>query len=172
MKDTQLDLSAGDSLFTSVRWPRAKQPKRADVLQLLDKVIPWLELESLVRPYYQSDKQRSGRPGVSLKMLIRCSVLQRFWSLGDDALEAFILDSHSAAKFIGSDPWQPRPPSASRMRDFRKLLERNLVEFDIRGCINQSIYEAGFQFRPGFIREPEFKRRQKQGLSRYEYDPV
>lgn len=158
MKANEHELSAGDSIFTGVRWPKAKPPRRAAVLNQIERLMPWAELEAIVRPYYASDTQRAGRPGVSLRMLIRCFVLQHFWTLSDYGLEAFILDSHAAAKFIGSDPWQPRPPSASRMRDFRRLLENKMLDFEIRRAVAEAVHSAGLQVRPGCIAEPIFRR--------------
>lgn len=158
MKEARNHLSAGQSLFTSIRWPTAKQPKRAEVLGLLDKTLPWQKLEEVVRPHYSSDTQRSGRPGVSLKMLLRCHVLQSFWKLSDEGTEAMILDSHAACCFIGCDPWQPRPPSASRIRGFRKLLDDISLEANVEWLIGSALAAAGLQCRPGTIREPVFRR--------------
>lgn len=158
MKATQHELSASDSIFCSVRWPKAKPPRRAAALDTIKRLMPWAELEAKVRPYYASDTQKAGRPGVSLRMLIHCFVLQHFWALNDYGLEAFILDSHAAAKFIGSDPWQPRPPSASRMRDFRRFLENHMLDFELRAAIAEAVYSAGLQVRPGCIAEPIFRR--------------
>ncbi len=158
MKDKQQHLSAGDSLFTCVRWPRAKQPRRAVALENLERLLPWDQLEKIVRPFFSADTQRSGRPGYSLKMLIRSYVVQYFWTLSDDALEGFILDSHAACRFIGSDPWQPRPPSATRMRNFRRLLEQNALEVKISVAIMDACYLAEVQVRRGQCIEPIFRR--------------
>ena len=102
--------------FISCRWPRAKSPKRADALAILERVIPWSEIEERLRPYYAADSRSTGRKGYSLKMMIRCWVIACVWRLTDDGLEHAVLDSLALAKFIGTDPWQPRPPSASAFR--------------------------------------------------------
>ena len=158
MKANQPDLSVGDAVFTGVRWPKAKPPRRADALATIERLIPWGKLESIIRPHYASDTQKAGRPGYSLRMLIRCYVLQSFWQLNDYGLENFVLDSHAAARFIGSDPWQPRPPSASRMRDFRKFLENRMLDFELRAAVTDAVYSAGLQVRFGCIAEPIFRR--------------
>jgi len=62
MKPEKQRLSESESLFCGVRWPKAKQPKRAEALGLLDKVLPWAELEALIRPHFASDKRKPDAP--------------------------------------------------------------------------------------------------------------
>lgn len=159
MKPGSKSLSARDgSLFTSVRWPSAKMPKRADALANLDRLLPWGDLEALTRTVYQRDQRRTGRPGYPAGLLLRCLVLQWFWTLSDDQAEATILDSYSTARFIGCDPWQPRPPSASAMRGFRLLLDEHGILEPLRALVDSSFAAAGLTVRPGMIREPVFKK--------------
>jgi IS5 family transposase len=150
-------VSATDSLFTSVRWPKARSPRRAEVLGVLEVVIPWREIEDLIRPHYLSDARATGRPGYSLRMMTRCLLLQMFWTLSDDGVESVILDSHACAKFVGTDPWAPRPPSATKVRGFRRLLEEHRLRDQIELEIEVAFADAGLQFRVGEIREPVFR---------------
>ncbi len=162
-------LSAAGSLFTSIRWPRARQPRRAEIVAVLEAVIPWQELEGLVRPHYLADERATGRPGYSLQMLARCRIVQIFWGLSDDGVEAVILDSHSTAQFIGTDPWQPRPPSATKIRSFRKLLADKRLSVPFEEIIEVAFARAGLQFRPGKIIEPVFRSYpKKQGVENVE----
>lgn len=150
-------LVAGDGLFTCVRWPKARQPRRAEVLAVLEAVCPWQAMEELVRPHYGADTRATGRPGYSLRMMTRCRVVQLFYSLSDDSVEAAILDSHSTARFVGTDPWQPRPPSASKVRAFRRLLADRGLEPEFTLAFELAFIGAGLQFRVGEIREPVFR---------------
>lgn len=144
--------------FLSARWPKAKQPRRADALRLLESTLPWPEFESMLRPHYQADNQRTGRKGYSLKMMLRCWVVACVWRLSDDGLVNLILDSLAVAKFIGCDPWQPRPPSESAFRNFRHLVENTVGSLAIRNRIDAAFAEAGIAWRPGAIAEPVFRR--------------
>jgi Transposase domain (DUF772) len=146
------------SLFTSVRWPRAKMPKRAEVLANLEQLLPWAELEEIVSGVYLSDQRKTGRPGYPAKMMIRCLVLCQFWSLSDNQAEAVILDSYAMALFVGTDPWKPRPPSASAIRSFRQKLEYSKVLKRLNDTIDFSVQAAGLNVRHGVIREPVFKK--------------
>lgn len=163
MKACCNNLSAAGSLFTSVRWPKARQPRRAEVLAVLEAIIPWQGLEDLIRPHYQADARGTGRPGYSLVMMIRCRIMQIFWSLSDDGTEAAILDSHATARFIGTDPWQPRPPSATKIRAFRQMLAERRLQNQFELTFEIAFADAGLQFRVGEIREPVFRGYPKRG---------
>lgn len=126
---------------------------------MLEEVIPWSDLEAGIRKIYQADVRKTGRKGYSLRMMLRCCVLALVWRLSDDGLVDFILDSLSAAKFVGCDPWLPRPPSASAFRNFRRLVERcDLHEFWMAAEINSAMIRAGIQWRPGAVVEPQFRK--------------
>ncbi|MDD2663853.1 MAG: transposase [Dechloromonas sp.] len=144
--------------FISCRWPKAKAPKRAEALALLDRVIPWAAIEKKLRPAYAADVRPTGRRGYSLKMMIRCWVVACVWRLSDEGLENLALDSLAIAKFIGTDPWQPRPPSASAFRNFRHLVRNSLGDGDLMLEIDLAFISAGIQWRQGSIVEPVFRR--------------
>lgn len=135
---------------------------------MLEAVIPWQELEDLIRPHYQADVRATGRPGYSLGMMIRCRIVQVFWSLSDDGTEAAILDSHATARFIGTDPWQPRPPSATKIRAFRQMLAERGLKSQFELAFEIAFIDAGLQFRVGEIREPVFRGYPKRGEQRDE----
>lgn len=167
MKPFCNDVSAQPSIFTSIRWPKAKPPKRSDVLGVVSKSVQWGELEATVRPFYQADARKTGRPGYSLSMMLRTYVLQMLWHMSDRQAEACILDSHEMCKFIGSDPWAPRPPSASAIRAFRALLEASTFDdgesFQFVGIVvdrlvNEALRNHGLEYRPGLIRDPVFRK--------------
>lgn len=150
--------------FISLRWPKAKAPKRAETLAILEQVIPWGELEERIRPFYQADCRSTGRKGYSLGMMIRCWVVACAWNLSDETLESYLLDSLAVAKFIGTDPWAPRPPSASAFRNFRRLVENTVGSIDMRHVIDLAFIHAGLQWRQGAMSEPVFRRIQKHSV--------
>ena len=151
--------SVSPSLFGSVRWPKARQPARAVALGLIEKTLDWAALEALCRPHYQADQGKRGRKGYSLAMMMRCEVVREVWELSDEATENAILDSFALAVFIGTDPWQPRPPSASSLRSFRTCLDNAGVLGRFGVLVERYFLNQGLEFRPGYIREPIFRRR-------------
>lgn len=145
--------------FISARWPSAKPAKRAQILAVLEKVVPWSDLEANTRKIYQADARKTGRKGYSLRMMLRCLALAYVWRLSDDGLVDFILDSLAAARFVGCDPWAPRPPSASAFRNFRRLVGRcDPHEFWFASEINKAIVLAGIEWRQGAVVEPQFRK--------------
>lgn len=164
MKQSCITDSAHPALFTSVRWPKATTPKRDQVLKMINGAVDWRLLEEIARPLYQADIRHTGRKGYSLAMMLRCFVLQRLWLMSDRQAEAAILDSHAFAAFIGTDPWAPRPPSATAMRTFRALLEAHEIDVittaaDLIGQrVKACLRAAGMEYRPGRIEDPVFRR--------------
>lgn len=156
--------SAHPALFTAIRWPKATTPKREQILSMVERSIDWKLLEEIARPFYQADARRTGRKGYSLRMMLRLFVLQRLWHMSDRAAEHAVLDSHALAQFIGTDPWAPRPPSATAIRTFRKTLQDAEVDIAtsaadlIEERLTASLRAAGLEFRPGRIEDPVFRR--------------
>ena len=91
-------------------------------------------------------------------MMMRCQVVREVWELSDEATENAILDSYALAVFIGTDPWQPRPPSASSLRSFRLCLNAGGVLGRLGVIVERSFLLQGLEFRAGYILEPIFRR--------------
>lgn len=165
MKASRNQDSAQPSLFTTIRWPKATVQRRAELLSIVERTVPWDELERAVRPHYQADARKTGRRGYSLRMMLKSYVLQQLWHMSDRQAEAAILDSHELARFIGTDPWAPRPPSATVIRTFRQLLldtpadnALDMLDDAVNTMIVEGIRSAGLEFRPGRIQDPVFRR--------------
>lgn len=158
------------SLFTSVRWPKATTPRREQILSLIDHAVDWSSLEKIARPFYQADVRRTGRKGYSLAMMLRCFVLLHLWRMSDRQAESAILDSHAFAKFIGTDPWAPRPPSATSIRNFCALLQANKIDVVTSAAegivqqVKESLRAAGFEYRSGRIDDPVIRKATTQAI--------
>ena len=146
-------------------WPRDRPPRRDQVLALLAQAVDWTAAEALIRPKYQTDRQTRGRKGYSLGMMIRCQAVQWLWACSDRDLENSLLDSKAMARFCGLDAWAPRPPSASALRAFRNLLEREISEdgvfhlqWHLFSIFRAGIRAAGLEHRHGAVTEPIFRR--------------
>ncbi len=91
-------------------------------------------------------------------MLIRCYIVALMWRLSDESLENLILDSLAVAKFIGTDPWDPRPPSASSFRNFRHLVKSSIGSGEVMLQVTLHLLDAKIQFRQGAMIDPVFRR--------------
>ncbi|MBK7023993.1 MAG: transposase [Sulfuritalea sp.] len=149
------------SLFTTISWPRGRKPRRARLLERLDSILPWHELESLAAPLYPAPA--SGRPPYPLRLMVRVWVLQFIFGVSDESGEDLLLDAHSAASFVGIDPWRPRPPGATAIRNFRLLVDR--VPGDaFRLAVSDALISAGADLRLGQIREPVLRIMPTKGI--------
>ena len=146
-------------------WPRDRPPRRDQVLDLLARAVDWTACENLIRPFYSSDRQTRGRKGYSLRLLVRCMALQFFWQASDRDLENSLLDSKAMARFAGLDPWTPKPPSASALRAFRNLTEREIsddgalnLQWHLHVFFRSALRKANLEHRRGAIMEPVFRK--------------
>jgi len=65
----------------------------------MEKVVPWLELESLVRPYYA--KAGKGRQPVGLSIMLRTYFVQQRFNLSDPSVEEALYESAALRRFVG-----------------------------------------------------------------------
>jgi IS5 family transposase len=90
-----------------------KKTRREQFLEQMEKVVPWSELEALVRPYYP--KGENGRPPVGLSVMLRVYFLQQWFNLSDPAAEEALYDSPVLRRFAGVDLGRaPAPDETTR----------------------------------------------------------
>ncbi len=143
-------------------WPRGDRPPRRDrILGLVEAAVDWEVLEGWIRPFYAADRQPKGRPGYPLAVMIRITILGILWEASDRGLEHALYDSKGMCRFCKIDPWAPRPPSAASIRAFRTLLATSVRDgeilpllFEVQQHVSAALSAAGFEFRPGIVREP------------------
>jgi IS5 family transposase len=61
-----------------------KKTRWEQFLEEMDQVVPWSELEALVRPHYP--KGENGRPPMALGLMLRIHFLQQWFNLSDPAI--------------------------------------------------------------------------------------
>lgn len=90
-----------------------KKTRREQFLEEMERVVPWAELEALVRPYYP--KGENGRPPMGLSVTLRIHFLQQWFNLSDPAAEEALYDSPVLRRFAGVDLGRAMVPVAMRM---------------------------------------------------------
>lgn len=73
--------------------------RREQFLEEMERVVPWAELEALIRPHYP--KGENGRPPMGLGIMLRIHFLQQWFNLSDPAAEEALYDSPVAAALCG-----------------------------------------------------------------------
>jgi len=76
-------------------------PKMAAKLDQLDRTIPWEKLASPIRATYDNDSAQGGRPNVAVVVMLKIVMLQKWFSLSDEAMEGMLLDRISFRRFVG-----------------------------------------------------------------------
>ena len=65
---------------------QTKKSRKAEFLEILDRIVPWTSLIALVSPYYPKD---SGRRPYPLESMFRIYLMQLCYSLSDPILDVF-----------------------------------------------------------------------------------
>src|ERR1700760_3083070 len=89
----------------------------------MEQVVPWPELEELVRPYYP--KGENGRPPVGLSIMLRIYFLQQWFDLSDPGAEDALYESAVLRRFAGVDLGRAPAPDETTILNFRHLLEKH-----------------------------------------------
>ena len=76
-------------------------PKMAAKLNQLDQTIPWQQLAAPIRDTYDNDSEQGGRPNVAVVVMLKIVMLQKWFSLSDEAMEGMLLDRISFRRFVG-----------------------------------------------------------------------
>jgi IS5 family transposase len=97
-----------------------KKTRREQFLEEMDRVVPWAELEALIRTHYP--KGDSGRPPIGLSIMLRIHFLQQWFNLSDPAAEEALYDSPVLRRFAGVDLGRAPAPDETTICKFRHLL--------------------------------------------------
>jgi len=81
---------------------KKKQTRRDRFLAEIDAVIPCVELERTVTPFYPRSGGR-GRPPIGLARTLRMYVAQQCFGLSDEGIEDALYDSQAIRRFVGID---------------------------------------------------------------------
>ena len=105
---------------------QAATPKK-ELLERMDRIIPWSRWTELVQPYYY--KGEHGNKPYPLERMLRIYVIQNLYNLADMAAKNEIIDSRAFSDFCGVDS-SNQVPDGDTIGRFRNILEAN----DYRIC--------------------------------------
>src|ERR1700686_3830284 len=127
----------------------ARRSRREEVLSVMDAVVPWRELESLIEPYYP--KAGNGRQPVGLSIMLRVYFLQQWFSLSDPGAEDSLYESPVLRHFSGVDLGRAPVPDESTILGFRHLLEKHELGGAMLNEVNQYLESRGIRITTGTI---------------------
>ena len=105
---------------------RKRKTKREEFLECMDSIIPWDEIVTMIEPYYY--KNTRGRKAIPIETMFRMFLLQRWYSLSDEALEDAIYDSYAMRKFMHLNFMEESVPDATTLCKFRKIIVDNRID--------------------------------------------
>ena len=128
---------------------RKRKTRREEFLEMMDKIIPWDEWVSIIKPYYPDGKR--GRPTRGLETMLRIYFLQIWFSLSDEMVEDSIYDIYSMKKFMRMNFDEEQVPDATTLLKFRRLLENNDLCEKLFNDLNSRLEANGCIMRGGSI---------------------
>ncbi|MDP6037192.1 MAG: IS5 family transposase [Candidatus Latescibacteria bacterium] len=125
-------------------------PKMAAKLDQLDRTIPWQKLASPIRATYDNDGEQGGRPNVAVVVMLKIVMLQKWFSLSDEALEGMLLDRISFRRFVGLSMHDGTVDATTLVKFRNRLREQGLMSvlFDM---VVAHLRDAGLVVQEGTL---------------------
>jgi IS5 family transposase len=123
-----------------------------------DQLIPWNELAEPLKDMYKNTTDKGGASNYPLVMMIKCTMLQKWFNLSDPMLEEMLCDRISFRRFVGLKMGEAAPDETTFVQ-FRKrlneychistLFDKTIAILKNRGvileqgtCVDATIIEA------------------------------
>ncbi|MEM9021597.1 MAG: IS5 family transposase [Planctomycetota bacterium] len=172
MERSSKGLTLADGLLADLGGPRT-----AGLLERLDAATPWDQLAAAVKPLYRNDTAKGGRPNVPVVVMLKATLMQRWFGLSDPAMEEAILDRLSFRRFLGLGVDDPGIDHAT-IALFRKRLHDAGLAGELFEIVNTHLRERGLIVDQGtsvdatIIEAPRPRKPRKDGLEHRKHDPA
>ena len=123
-----------------------KKTRKRELLEQMEKVVPWAALVECIAPYYPEGK--TGRPPFSLQTMLRIHFMQQWFTLSDPAMEEAFFDTPVYREFAGLDDFSRMPDESTILR-FRHRLEKHKLAEQILRIVNEQLSERGLLLKVG-----------------------
>ncbi len=118
---------------------QTKKSRKAEFLEVLDRLVPWMKLVALVEPYYPKEPKSSGRRPYPLESMLRIHLMQLCYSLSDPMMENELIDSMAMRKFAHLGGLNNPTPDETTILNFRHLLINNELGSQVFDLFNQHL---------------------------------
>ena len=125
-------------------------PKMAAKLNQLDQTIPWQKLATPIRATYDNDGEQGGRPNITVVVMLKIVMLQKWFSLSDEAMEGMLLDRISFRRFVGLSMHDGTVDATTLVKFRNRLREHGLMSvlFDL---VVAHLRDAGLVVQEGTL---------------------
>ncbi len=128
-----------------------KKSRKAEFLDLLDRLVPWSSLIALIEPYYPKVPDGSGRRPYALDSMIRIYIMQLCYNLSDPMMENELIDSVAMRNFSHLGSLSNPTPDETTILNFRHLLERHALCEKFFDLFNEHLIGIGVRISRGTI---------------------
>ncbi len=128
---------------------KKKKTRREKFLEEMNQVIPWEELQQLIKGYYP--RTGNGRQPMPMERMLRIYFMQQWYGLSDPAMEDALYDIESMRRFADIDIEADVIPDETTILHFRHLLEKHNLTKQIFEKTKQYLSEKGLLLREGTI---------------------
>lgn len=147
--------ATGQSSFCDLAVADLGGPKTAALLGKLWSAVPWGELVKPVLKLpeyarYIEDPSRPGERPIDPAVMLRCLMLQKWFSLSDPQLEEQLKDRISFRRFVGLSQQDPTPDETTFVRFRARLREAKLDEV-IFAAVLKHVEGQGLLVKSGTI---------------------
>ncbi len=126
---------------------QASTPKK-ELLERMDRIIPWSRWIELVLPYYY--KGERGNKPFPLERMLRIYVIQNLYNLADMAAKNEIIDSRAFSDFCGVDS-SNQVPDGDTIGRFRNILKSNSLQDQLFDDVVRLLESEGLILHRGTI---------------------
>lgn len=121
---------------------------KRDFLEQIDRIMPWRELEELVRPHYYAGVR--GNKPYDLELMLRIHLLQNLYTLSDEGTRNEVVDSRAFSDFCGVES-SNQIPDGDTIGRFRNLLIENGIHEQFFAFVVKSLTDRGLILKKGTI---------------------
>ena len=114
----------------------------------MESIIPWGELEELVRPCYYAGK--CGNKPYDLELMLRIHMLQNLYHLSDEETMNEIIDSRAFSDFCSVES-SNQIPDGDTIGRFRNLLMDNGIHEKFFALVVEILKKRGLLLKKGMI---------------------
>ena len=137
-----MSLSAFNDELAQVR------TKKKEFLEQMERIIPWGEWLTLIRPcYYKGER---GNKPYDLELMLRLFLLQNLYDLSDEGTVAEVIDSRAFSEFCGVES-SNQVPNGDTLGRFRNLLIKNGLQEQLFAQVVSMLMERGLILKKGTI---------------------
>jgi len=122
--------------------------RTGSLLAQLDAAVPWCELAGTIRSVYRNDTHKGGRPNVPVVVMLKVTLLQRWFGLSDPAMQEAIDDRLSFRRFLGLGLEDPGVDHAT-IALFRQRLHESGLTATLFDQANGPLLSRGLIVREG-----------------------